>query len=538
MSTAEKMDTTENAENTYSYDVVPYPSHPFRQTHPERLATVGRLFGIEPADINNCRILEIGCAGGGNLIPMADALPDSTFVGVDLSEFQIDGGQKSIEKMGLKNIELKHLNCMDIDEEFGKFDYIIAHGVFSWVAEEVQEKIFSICNENLEENGVAFVSYNTYPGWHMRGMIRDMMQYHVRNFTDPKKRIQQARAILEFLAKSVSKNKDAYSLMLNSELEMLRKQTDNYLFHEHLETNNEPVFFHEFISRAGKHDLQYLGESVLANMWLGNFPKEIAETLERVAPDIIQREQYADFVRNRTFRQTLLCHKTSKVDRALKLESLDGAHLIGNLQKNEEEGQEPRTDGKITYVNPASRQTMTTADPLVQIAIEKITEAWPKAMAFSEIVEAVQEKVFAGDALAEALKIDQMKRSLATNVIHMTVSGIIDLQFCESRYTLEFSEKPKTSEVARYQAALTNRLTNARHESVAVDDLTRHLTPFIDGTRTVEELGEKLKELVDNGKLVIQRKGDKNAEIDVSQVMNQAVNEVLKRLSASALLIE
>ena len=219
---------------------------------------------------------------------MADALPDSTFVGVDLSQLQIDGGQKSIEKLGLKNIELKHLNCMDIDEEFGKFDYIIVHGVFSWVPEEVQEKIMSICNVNLEENGVAFVSYNTYPGWHMRGMIREMMQYHVRNFKDPKKRIEQARAVLEFLAKSVSKDKGAYGMMLNSELEMLRKQTDNYLFHEHLETNNEPIFFHEFISKAGEHNLQYLGESVLATMWLGNFPKEISETLERVAPDIIQ----------------------------------------------------------------------------------------------------------------------------------------------------------------------------------------------------------------------------------------------------------
>ncbi|MEX1042790.1 MAG: class I SAM-dependent methyltransferase, partial [Pirellulaceae bacterium] len=190
MSTTENIEQQNPLEGQYSYDVVPYPSHPFRQTHPEKLAAVGQLFGLKPAPIEKCRVLEIGCAGGGNLIPMADALPESQFMGVDLSQKQIESGQKSIEAIGLTNIELKHLNCTEIDDSFGKFDYIICHGVFSWVPREVQDRIMAVCRDNLQEQGVAFISYNTYPGWHMRGMIRDMMQYHVRNFEDPPRRIQ------------------------------------------------------------------------------------------------------------------------------------------------------------------------------------------------------------------------------------------------------------------------------------------------------------------------------------------------------------
>lgn len=539
MSTAENPQQATLAEEEYSYDVVPYPSHPFRQSHPERLAAVGHLFGLKPAPIESCRVLEIGCAAGGNLIPMAEALPGSTFVGVDLSKKQIDSGLHIIETLGLRNIELKHMDCTDIDESFGKFDFIIVHGVFSWIPHDVQEAIFKICDKNLSEQGIAYVSYNTYPGWHLRGMIRDMMNYHVRNFDDPPRRIQQSRALLEFLAKSVSADRGAYGMLLNSELELLRRQSDNYLFHEHLEKVNTPIYFHEFIERARRHDLQYLGEAQLATMWTGNFPKEIAQTLERVAPDIIQREQYADFVRNRTFRQTLLCHKSAPISRALRLESLDGAYIAGNLDEKIEESQSTQTEVNqaSTFTNPNTRQTMTTQDPLVVATVRRLKQSYPEAVAFEDLFQHAMDTLVK-DTISDAAKIDALKRSLATNVIHMTVSGIVELQYNPSLFVGEPSEYPKTSAVAQMQAKSTNRLTNARHETVNIDDLTKHLTPLVDGTRTKEQLVVELKRLVDEGKLVIQQKGEKPNNLTIDIVMARAVDEVLKRLTSAALLVK
>src|SRR5258708_17235252 len=98
---------------TTSYEEVPYQSHPLPQTHPDRLATMATLFGMAPAPITTCRVLELGCGDGGNLIPMAFGLPGSQFVGLDLSAGAIGRGQKCIDALGLKNITLQLLDVRD-----------------------------------------------------------------------------------------------------------------------------------------------------------------------------------------------------------------------------------------------------------------------------------------------------------------------------------------------------------------------------------------------------------------------------------------
>ena len=116
--------------NTYSYDEVPYPNNPFPQSHPDRLATIATLFGMKPQPIDQCRILELGCGGGGNLVPLAEQLPHSEFVGVELSRVQISQAQEWVKRLRFDNVELKHINILDVDAGLGKFDYIICHGVF------------------------------------------------------------------------------------------------------------------------------------------------------------------------------------------------------------------------------------------------------------------------------------------------------------------------------------------------------------------------------------------------------------------------
>src|SRR5262249_27477506 len=194
-----------------SYDEVPYDSYPFAQTHPDRLATVATLLGLRPAPVDRCRVLELGCASGGNLLPMAVTLPDSTFVGLDLSARQLADGQKVVDQLGLKNVTLLHRSILDVTPDFGRFDYLLCHGVSSWVPRDVQDKILAVCRDHLAPHGAAYVSYNTYPGWHMRGMIRDMMCYHAQQFADPHVRVRQARNLLDFLAKSVAGEQTPYS---------------------------------------------------------------------------------------------------------------------------------------------------------------------------------------------------------------------------------------------------------------------------------------------------------------------------------------
>ena len=154
-----------DAARAISYDEVPYTSLPFLQTHPDRLACLATLFGLQPPALDACRVLELGCASGGNLVPMAVALPRARFVGVDLSPVQIADARTVVAALALDNIEFRAASIADVDDSWGAFDYIIAHGVFSYVPPAVQQRMLEICARQLTPHGIAFISYNTLPGW-------------------------------------------------------------------------------------------------------------------------------------------------------------------------------------------------------------------------------------------------------------------------------------------------------------------------------------------------------------------------------------
>src|SRR5262249_50525120 len=181
-------------------------------------------FGMKPAPPAQCRILELGCADGGNLIPMAEAFPDSEFVGIDLGGRQIADGQALVEALALRNISLRHLDILNVDASFGKFDYIITYGIFSWVPREVQDKILAVSREHLAPNGVAYISYNTYPGWRMRQILRDTAVYHTRNIDGLRERAQEVRRLLDTMVEATQSmdGRLATTLDMNAYAHMLR----------------------------------------------------------------------------------------------------------------------------------------------------------------------------------------------------------------------------------------------------------------------------------------------------------------------------
>lgn len=162
---------------------------------------------MTPAPVDKCRVLELGCAQGGNIIPMVFNLPKSEFFGVDLSSNQIAAGGEIIDAVGLNNIKLIQVNLLELEEREEKFDYIILPGVYSWIPENVQEKIFQICRAQLKPQGITYISYNTFPGWRMNGMIRDMMMYHTSGINNPETKANQARVLLAFLSDAVTTEK-------------------------------------------------------------------------------------------------------------------------------------------------------------------------------------------------------------------------------------------------------------------------------------------------------------------------------------------
>ncbi|NJN84887.1 MAG: class I SAM-dependent methyltransferase [Caldilineaceae bacterium] len=187
--------TPPNSTTPNAYDQIPYPSLSYAGTHPSHLAVLAAILGMKPAPVTACRVLEVGCASGGNLIPMAYALPGSSFVGVDYSARQIDAGQAWRDQLQLENVKLLAADIRNLDDSLGEFDFIIAHGVYSWTPPDVRDALLALCGRQLAPNGVAFVSYNTYPGWHMTGIIRDAMTFHTLDEPEPLARAQAGKVV-------------------------------------------------------------------------------------------------------------------------------------------------------------------------------------------------------------------------------------------------------------------------------------------------------------------------------------------------------
>src|ERR1051325_1309888 len=243
-----------------TYDEIPYGDNVFHYTHPACLGAVGVLYGMRPANAERSRVLELGCASGGNLISMAYDLPDSEFVGIELSQRQIDEGRKTISALGLRNINLRAGSILDVNDDFGRFDYIVCHGVYSWSPAEIREAILRVCKRNLAPNGIAYISYNTYPGWRLRGMIREMMLFHASEFK-PQEQVSQGRALLNFLAQASPGHDPAFRDIVRREAERVSKLAESYVLHDYLETENAPVYFHQLAEQASSHGLRYVAEA-------------------------------------------------------------------------------------------------------------------------------------------------------------------------------------------------------------------------------------------------------------------------------------
>ena len=526
--------TTPDEEIVTSYDALPYDSHPYSATHPDHLATMSQLFGMSPPDVDSARVLELGCAAGGNLIPMAVGLPGGRFVGVDLSRRQLSDGWKVIEALGLKNVELQHKSILDISPEDGEFDYIICHGVFSWVDRDVQEKIFEICDKQLAPQGVAYISYNTNPGWFLRGMVRQMMCFHARQFDDPQSQIQQARALLDFLINAGSAGDEMYHSLLLRELEIIRGRQDSYLYHEHLEDVNDPMFFFEFIERAEKHDLRYLAESLFSEMVPANFGSHVDKTLRELNAGLIHTEQYLDFLRNRTFRRTLLCHKKIELNRQIGREQLSGMLVSSELQP---EGPLNLSSFDELSFRASGGPTATITKPIHKAALLGLGRIYPESVPFDEL------SAFSHNEMGQVLVRDaeshqQDMADLAGLVLELYAKDLLSLQNRPARYATKPGDRPTASPLALHQVADQNFVTTLAHGMLPLNDLTKRLLPLLDGSNDRNALCEFLESLAAAGSIVIEQYGVQQNPEHRPELLEKLLDQELQTLARNGVLVK
>ena len=469
-----------------SYDEVPYPNLCYAASHPSRTSAIARLFGMTPAPVTQCRVLELGCASGGNLIPMAWGLPESRFIGIDSSPVQIDAARNTASALKLKNIHFRTLDIRDLNADLGEFDYIIAHGIYSWVPPDVQEKLLAICRQNLAPNGLAYVSYNTLPGWHLSLMIREMMLYHTRNIEDPRERAAAARHLVEFLARMAPQaQQPVYGAFLNQYLETRPKHlgehdlwADAALLHNELEAVNTPVYFHQFIEQAAKHELRYLAEARFSQMMTYDLSGDAVAYLHDMARSTIEREQYLDFLRHQTFRRTLLYRADLALNRRLQPGQIEHFFITSRAEIAAADPQRPHAmcfqgvDG-ASYI---------TENPVTIAALRRLIQAFPQALTFPDLLMGSQ----ADDQTAQNLMTDLLQ-------VFSCSSQLVEFQSYMPTFSFELSAYPVACPQARLAAVHSPIVCNVRHEQIILDETQRRLLPLLDGSRDRDALAQALE---------------------------------------------
>lgn len=523
------------AQKPNRYDAIPYPTSPFRQTRPERLAAIAKLFGLEAPAAEQCRVLELGCSMGGNLIVMAHDHPGSRFVGIDASSRQIAEGWKTIDALGLKNIQLRQLDILEVGEDIGEFDYIVSHGVYSWVPPAVQARMLEIVQRSLAPNGVAYISYNTYPGWHIRGIVRDMMFYRGMQFADPQAGLAQAKAMVEFVAQSSKGSDTPYQRLLQSELKHLGKMEDYYLQHEHLEEHNQPLYFHEFARRLAVNGLQYLGDADFSTMVSSNFSSEVAKTLQELgAHDIVQMEQYMDFVRCRYFRKTLVCRSSVRLNRTLTPAVVKDLLLASEAAPSSTDWSlDPAQT--VSFESPGGYR-ISCRSPLTKAALRALKLEWPLPVPFAELLARAR-----SEAEREGFPPPEGDAAefLAGEMLTGMAAGVVEWRLTPVAFTTSVAETPATTALARLQAEQGYKATNMRGEFVSLDEIHRQALKLLDGRRNRAEIIEGLLAPVRSGELVLQRDSDKQKvtdEAEMRRLLGPALDKVLANLARRALL--
>jgi SAM-dependent methyltransferase len=446
-----------------AYNDVAYTSYPNFATHPDHLAAVATLFGLDVAPVGSSRVLELACGDGINLLPAAAALPHANFVGVDIAARPLEVARRMAADLALANVHLLQLDLRELPADLGTFDYIIAHGLYSWVPEVVRAEVLPLIARHLAPNGVAFVSYNTLPGCHARQAVWEMLKYHTRTTTDPTARLAAARGLIALVSSPLA-GEDDIQAALRAEVRLAGEASDAVLAHDDMSEPNDPVYFHEFMADASRAGLTFLAEARLSAMASARLTPEVRQSLAPL--DRLEREQYLDFIHFRRYRESLLCHAGAvprfvvQPPRAMRLHVLPSVSL------------------RRAMANP---ETAPTADPQVAALMQLLQERWPVSVPVAELAE-WRERTFPTDA-------GSSRRPIEFVLTELFVAGLIDLRSEPATITAVPGERPEAFGPSRWISRDREVVPTVYHEPLRLNDATvRKVVSLLDGTRTRADL--------------------------------------------------
>ena len=465
------LDPASNEALVVKYDEVSYDSQASAQSHPEQLATVAALHGLSPPEIATCRVLEVGCSAGGNLLPMAAALPRASFVGCDLSPAAIAAARSAVAELGLANVTLVEGDLREFPDDLGPFDYVIAHGVYSWVPPAVRDALFALAARKLSPNGLMYVSYNVYPGCHVRQAAWEVLHLHADGIDDARGRLDAARELARAIAEPAY-SQDLTDGLLRREFDRVAKETDSAIYHDDLAVPNDPVYFRSFVDHARHYGLSFVSEAKLFNssvLWLSAGMQRMVSGLGR-----IEREQYHDFACLRRFRQSVLCRTEAggalalNPERASRMHAVASHSLLGTAER------------RMPLFNPARPAMDAAEQQRLRVVLERLVAVATRALPAAQLESLASGAVPGGSTTT---------RSFAALLVDACSADELVLSISPPQVAEIPSERPLASVVARWQARNGTKVTNLWHHTLDLQDApARALLALFDGTRDRDAL--------------------------------------------------
>lgn len=510
--------------DTFSYDEVPYPSFTFPQTYPDRLATIAQFHGIETAMPDDCRVLELGCGDGTNLLSMAYALPESRFVGIDLSEVHIADAKLAAETLGLSNIEFRKDDVLMLDSaQLGQFDYVIAHGLYSWVPDFVREAVLGLYEQCLAPNGIGYISYNAYPGCHIRDMTRGMMRFHADEIADPLQKVEKGLEVLQFVGEAAESD-SIFQTMVRLELGQIQDRSVQNVFHDDFAQINQPFYFHEFVEQIGEKGLQFLAEADPISMSTNDLSSNARMMLDKFGSDVIKREQYLDFVKCRRFRSSLICRSGLSLNRAPGPDTLEHLLVASHLE----------SDGPIDNLNSSvplrfigpNGAAIEINHPLTKASLVYLKGIWSRSIPFPTLLVEARGLL---NGIDDAEFKDGSEHT-ASFLIQLYSAGFVKFHRHTPAFAFKASEFPVANAFARWQISRGSKSVttlsglNLEPEFEAV----RTLISLLDGTKDRSMLFKIMKGMFDV---------PASERVAFEQNLPEMIESNLEKLAESGLLV-
>ena len=470
-------------------DRIHYPGGAWEHAHPDRIVANARVYGLNPGPVERCRVLELGCGAGGNLVPMAYGLPDAHFVGIELAARPIELGRGLAAALGLSNVALQQRDILDIPADLGEFDCIIAHGVYSWVPAPVRDATMSVFARHLAPEGIAYLNFNALPGGHLRSIARDLLRFRLSVFDDPETHGEDAVRFLRLVAGAQPAG-SPYRRILGEELGRTERNPLGVLFHDDLVPAHQAFHFRKVVEHAARHGLRYLCEARPADVHPGRYPEPIQAALRRFGGGRIAREQCFDFLVCQMYRCSLFCREGIALAPIANIDGMRGMRAASSVRPATAPAD--LTDGiAVTFLGPSGSRVRVD-DSAAKAALELLAECWPASLEIESLLRDARRRA-GRSGPPTPLEGREFAEFLATN----HAMGFVDLHTWEPPMATAVGDRPVASALARIEIARGARVTSLRHRQVEIDDsVAAAVLARLDGTRDLAALHEDVRRVL------------------------------------------